>query len=32
MSVIEVEHVSKVFNGRKAVDDVSFRVEKGEIL
>jgi len=30
--VIEVEHVSKVYNGRKAVDDVSFRVEKGEIL
>jgi ABC-2 type transport system ATP-binding protein len=32
MSVIEVEHVSKVFNGRRAVDDVSFRVEKGEVL
>jgi ABC-2 type transport system ATP-binding protein len=32
MSVIEVEHVSKVYNGRKAVDDVSFKVEKGEIL
>ncbi len=30
--MIEVEHVSKVFNGRKAVDDVSFRVEKGEVL
>jgi ABC-2 type transport system ATP-binding protein len=30
--VIEVEHVSKVYNGRKAVDDVSFKVEKGEIL
>jgi len=30
--VIEVEHVSKVFNGRKAVDDISFKVEKGEIL
>lgn len=30
--MIEVEHVSKVFNGRKAVDDVSFRAEKGEIL
>jgi ABC-2 type transport system ATP-binding protein len=30
--VIEVEHVSKVFNGRKAVDDISFRVEKGEVL
>ena len=30
--MIEVEHVSKVFSGRKAVDDVSFRVEKGEVL
>jgi len=30
--VIEVEHVSKVYNGRRAVDDVSFRVEKGEVL
>ena len=30
--MIEVEHVSKVYSGRKAVDDVSFRVEKGEIL
>src|SRR5512136_2994378 len=32
MSVIEVEHVSKIFNGRKAVDDITFKVEKGEIL
>jgi ABC-2 type transport system ATP-binding protein len=32
MSVIEVEHVSKVYDGRRAVDDVSFKVEKGEIL
>ncbi|MBP1608277.1 MAG: type transport system ATP-binding protein [Acidobacteria bacterium] len=30
--MIEVEHLTKVFNGRKAVDDISFRVEKGEIL
>jgi len=30
--VIEVEHVSKVYSGRKAVDDISFRVEKGEVL
>ncbi len=30
--MIEVEHLSKVFNGRKAVDDISFKVEKGEIL
>jgi ABC-2 type transport system ATP-binding protein len=32
MSVIEVEHVSKIFGGRKAVDDISFKVEKGEVL
>jgi ABC-2 type transport system ATP-binding protein len=32
MRVIEVEHVTKVYNGRKAVDDVTFRVEKGEVL
>lgn len=30
--MIEVEHMSKVYNGRKAVDDISFKVEKGEIL
>jgi ABC-2 type transport system ATP-binding protein len=30
--VIEVEHLSKIFNGRKAVDDVSFNVGKGEVL
>jgi ABC-2 type transport system ATP-binding protein len=30
--VIEVENLSKIYNGRKAVDDISFRVEKGEIL
>jgi ABC-2 type transport system ATP-binding protein len=30
--VIEVEHLTKVYNGRKAVDDISFKVEKGEIL
>ena len=30
--MIEVEHVSKVFNNRKAVDDISFTVKKGEIL
>jgi len=30
--VIEVEHVSKIYNGRRAVDDVSFKVEKGEVL
>jgi len=27
-SVIEVEHISKVYGVRKAVDDISFRVEK----
>jgi ABC-2 type transport system ATP-binding protein len=30
--VIEVEHLSKVFSGRRAVDDVSFKVGKGEVL
>jgi len=30
--VIEVEHLSKVYSGRKAVDDVSFNVGKGEVL
>jgi ABC-2 type transport system ATP-binding protein len=30
--VIEVEHLTKVYNGRKAVDDISFKAEKGEIL
>ena len=30
--MIEVEHISKAYNGRKAVDDVSFKVEKGEVL
>ncbi len=30
--MIEVEHLSKVFNGRRAVDDVSFYVGKGEVL
>ncbi len=30
--MIEVEHLTKVYNGRKAIDDISFKVEKGEIL
>jgi ABC-2 type transport system ATP-binding protein len=30
--VIEVEHLTKVYNGRRVVDDISFKVEKGEIL
>src|SRR5215204_515401 len=30
--VIEVQHITKRYGGVTAVDDVSFRVEKGEIL
>ena len=30
--MIEVEHLSKVYNGRKAIDDVSFNVDKGDVL
>lgn len=30
--MIEVEHVSKVYGLRKVVDDVSFKVQKGEVL
>ena len=30
--MIEVDHLSKVYGGRKAVDDISFKVDKGEIL
>jgi len=30
--VIEVENLTKVYTGRKAIEDLSFRVEKGEIL
>ena len=30
--MIEVEHLSKSFNKFKAVDDVSFKVEKGELF
>jgi len=30
--MIEVDHLSKSFGGRPAVQDVSFRVEKGQIL
>jgi ABC-2 type transport system ATP-binding protein len=32
MSVIEVNQISKSFGSMKAVDDVSFQVEKGEIF
>ena len=30
--MIEVQHITKRYGGVTAVDDVSFRVEKGEIL
>ncbi len=30
--MIEVDHLTKVYSGRKAVDDISFTVQKGEIL
>ena len=32
MSVIEVDQISKSFGSMKAVDDVSFSVERGEIF
>ena len=32
MSFLTVKNVSKSFYGNKAVDDVSFELEKGEIL
>ncbi|MBE0479886.1 MAG: ATP-binding cassette domain-containing protein [Dehalococcoidia bacterium] len=32
MDAVEVSHVSKVFRTQKAVDDVSFHVERGEIF
>lgn len=30
--MIEVENLTKVYTGRKAIDGISFKVEKGEIL
>ena len=30
--MIEVEHLTKVYSNRKVVDDISFQVNKGEIL
>ena len=30
--MIEVDHLSKVYGERKAVDDISFRVKRGEVL
>jgi ABC-2 type transport system ATP-binding protein len=32
MSTVEISHISKSFGALKAVDDVSFEVEKGEIF
>ncbi|MBE0409171.1 MAG: ABC transporter ATP-binding protein [Anaerolineales bacterium] len=32
MNPIEVEHLSRTFNGLKAVDDVSFSVREGEVF
>jgi branched-chain amino acid transport system ATP-binding protein len=32
MSIISVQHLSKVFGGLKAVDDVSFEVEEGMVF
>jgi ABC-2 type transport system ATP-binding protein len=32
MSTVEISHISKSFGSLKAVDDVSFEVEKGEIF
>ena len=32
MSVLEVSHLGKSYNGTRAVDDVSFTVESGEIF
>ncbi len=32
MSTIQVEHISKNFGSQRAVDDVSFEVEQGEIF
>jgi len=32
LAVIEVENLTKVYTGRKAIENLSFRVEKGEIL
>ncbi len=32
MSMLEVSHLKKYFTTQKAVDDISFRVEKGTIF
>lgn len=31
-TIVDVQHVSKSYHQRKAVDDVSFRIQRGEIL
>ena len=30
-TLLEIRHISKVFPGVKAVDDVSFEIQKGEV-
>jgi len=32
MAIVEIQGFTKVFNGRKAVDDINLTIEKGEIL
>ncbi len=32
MAIVEIQGLTKVFNGRKAVDDINLTIEKGEIL
>ncbi len=32
MSIISIQHLSRHFNGLKAVDDISFNVEEGEVF
>ncbi|KUO40915.1 MAG: hypothetical protein AVW06_04965 [Hadesarchaea archaeon DG-33-1] len=32
MAIVEIQGLTKVFNGRKAVDDLNLAIEKGEIL
>jgi len=32
MAIVEIQGLTKVFNGRKAVDDINLTIEKGEIF
>jgi ABC-2 type transport system ATP-binding protein len=32
MHVVEVSHIVKSYNGKKAVNDISFQVEPGEVF